>query len=127
MTRIPCQAGRFVKIIDDNLWIAPMSVGPFTRQYRLDLTRLPVSVRDWWRTVLMEAFRMDSLAQVRGVWHTALWFYRYHDATSRVPTSHWDEWQSVDWGAYASWLNEQHGIVLALIKFGMGLAKMAAI
>lgn len=109
--RIPCQGGRFVEVVDDNHWIAPAGRGPFTHQYQLDFTRLPTSVRDWWRTVFGEAFRMDSLAQARGIWYSAVWLYRYHEATSRVPTLHWDEWQSVDWGAYASWLSEQHGMV----------------
>ncbi len=110
MKRIPCQGGQFVEVLEDNQWLVPMGVGPFTRRYKVDLTRLPVDVRDWWRTVFTEAFRMDSLAQVRGIWHTALWFYRFHKATSRVPTVRWDEWQRVDWGAYAHWLNEQQGI-----------------
>ena len=109
MNRIPCQGGQFVEVVDDNHWFAPVNSGPFSHLYQLDFTRLPVDVRDWWRIVFREAFRLDSLAQARGIWYAALWFYRFHKATSRLPTVQWDDWQRVDWGAYAHWLIEQRG------------------
>ena len=77
--------------------------------FPMDLTRIPGSVRPWWRRVLREAFQVDSVAQVRGISHTALWFCRFHAATTRALSTTWDEWTAPDWGAYAEWLKDQKG------------------
>lgn len=109
MKRIPCRGGRFVEVIDDDHWIAPIWRGAVPKTANLDFTRLPASVRPWWRAVLGEAFQLDSLAQVRGIWHTALWLYRFHIASSRPPTTRWDDWSANEWATYAEWLSGQQG------------------
>lgn len=109
MTRIPCRGGRFVECLDDDHWKAPAWRGTVAQTFTMDLTRIPGSVRPWWRRVLREAFQVDSVAQVRGIWHTALWFCRFHAATTRPLSTTWDEWTAPDWGAYAEWLKDQIG------------------
>lgn len=110
MTQIACQGGGAVEIVDRDHWIAPFGAIHLQWRWHINFMRLPDGVRDWWRIVLAEAFRLDSLSKVRCIWNTALWFYRFHEETSRPVTVRWDEWEAADWGAYAQWLTTQRGI-----------------
>ena len=74
---LPRAKRKLPKVVKDNHWLASVNSGPFTHEYRLDLTRLP-SVS----AIGGEACRMACLAQVSGIWYAALWFYRFQQAMS---------------------------------------------
>lgn len=108
MTILHCRGGYTVRVIDDDHWSVPTKDGSLVREETIDLTRLPTSVRSWWRAVLSASYQTDSLAQAYGIWNTALWFNRYLGECSTV-TTHLDSLTATDWGAYASWLTQQVG------------------
>lgn len=73
MTILHCRGGYVVRVIDDDHWNVPTKDGSLVHEETIDFTRLPASVRPWWRAVLGASYQTDSLAQAYGIWMTALW------------------------------------------------------
>src|SRR6266567_5975537 len=103
MRTIQCKGGLTVEIIDDDHWIIPSAI---SKSISIDFGRIPVEVRQWWRTLLEALYHTFPPRRVVSIWYAALWLTQYQSEHGTLTTS-LDNLDDIFWGNYAEWLKTQ--------------------
>src|SRR6266571_3377250 len=106
MRTIPCKGGLRVEIVDDDHWIIPDPRGSSIGRMNIDFGRIPVEVRQWWRTMLEALYQTFPPARMIRIWFAALWLTRYQSEHEAL-TTYLDNLDDIFWGNYAEWLKTQ--------------------
>ena len=106
MRTIPCKGGLRVEIVDDDHWIIPDPRSSSNVRMNIDFGRIPVEVRQWWRTMLEALYHTLPPRRMIRIWYAVLWLTRYQSEHGAL-TTYLDNLDDIFWGNYAEWLKTQ--------------------
>jgi integrase len=106
MRTIQCKGGSMVEIIDDDHWVIPYPRIAHHHQLRIDFGRIPVEVRQWWRTLFEALYRTLPPIRMVSIWYAVLWLTRYQSELGTL-TTYFDSLDDIFWGNFAEWLKTQ--------------------